>query len=358
LSEDAQVQFTLLAPNGNLKNFSEEGEAGENTVVFGDEGQYIYGTYLLFARPADLAGNLGERAYQQIRINTPPVIHLQEISTPPGKPLPLQQGEGYVSIYDPDDPQNESFHCEWEMGDDSGPKTYDDALKHVYTAPGDYTLRLTVTDDDGGVSVVETTVHVRNTSRGSLYIDETWRGTHHLYGEVIVPEGVALTIESGARIVIEKDPVSRDYDYALIVKGALIIPGGEVIIGLPDGETGLWRGVYIEGQAELSGATVMHARRGLTALESSTVTVTGCVFRGNEVGLHAYGSSPRITECYFLENTVYGIKEDKGEGSVRRPVVINCRFGANRYDYYHQGLAVITLEELNALEGNQGNRRQ
>ena len=365
LSEDAQVQFTLMAPNGNLRNFSEQGEKGENTVVFGGDGQYIYGTYLMFAQPIDPAGNPGDKVYQQIRINTPPVIHLQEINTPPGKLLPLQQGEGYVSIYDPDDPQSESFHYEWDMGDDSGSKTYNEALAHYYTAPGDYTLRLTVTDNDGGVTVAETTVHVHNTSEGSLYIDETWSGIHHLYGEVIVPEGVTLTIESGTRIIIRHNSVSMDYDYALIVKGALIIPspgednpGGEVIIGLPDGETGIWRGIYVEGRAELNGATVMHARRGLTALENSTVTVTGCVFRENEVGLHAYGSRPRITDCLFLENTVYGIKEDKGEGSEGRPVVINCRFGGNRYDYYHQDLAIITLEELNAIVENEDNRQQ
>lgn len=142
------------------------------------------------------------------------------------------------------------------------------------------------------------------------------------------------------------------------IKGTLIIPGGEVVIGLPDNETGLWRGIYIEGRAELNGATIKQARRGLTALESSTVNITGCIFRENEVGLHVYGSSPRIIDCSFLENTIYGIKEDKGEGSGGRPVVINCRFGGNRYDYYHQDLAVITLEELNGLEGNQGNGQQ
>ena len=77
------------------------------------------------------------------------MIHLQEMNTTPGKTLPLQQGGGYVSISDPDDPDSESFHYKWEMGDDSGPKTYEEALAHYYTAPGDYTLRLTVTDDDG-----------------------------------------------------------------------------------------------------------------------------------------------------------------------------------------------------------------
>jgi len=352
------VTFTLKSLGQDILNFSQQGVKGSNSIAFGEnteEHEYTYGTYTLTARPVDPAGNMGEEDQQQIRINTPPVIYLQAISTTPGKPLPLQQGGGYVSVSDPD---GQPVHYEWNMGDGSGPKTYEEAMAYYYSAPGDYRLRLTVTDDDGGVRVAETTVYVRNTSRGSLYIDETWSGTHHLYGEVIVPENVTLTIEPGARIVIERDPAGAGYDYALIIKGTLIIPGGEVVIGLPDDETGLWRGIYTEGRAELNGVTIKQARRGLTALESSTVTVTGCVFRENEVGLHAYGSSPRITGCFFLENTIYGIKEDKGEESSGRPVVIDCRFGGNRYDYYHQDLAVITLEELNGLEGNQGNGRQ
>ena len=330
LSEAGQVQFTLIAPNGNLKNFSGQGEAGENIVVFGGDGQYIYGTYLQFAQPTDLAGNLGERVYQQIRINTPPVIHLQEMNTTPGKTLPLQQGGGYVSISDPDDPDSESFHYKWEMGDDSGPKTYEEALAHYYTEPGDYTLRLTVTDDDGGVSTAETTVHVRNTSRGSLYTDETWGGTHHLYGEVIVPEGVTLTIEPGARIVIERDLAGSGYDYALNIKGTLIIPGGEVVIGLPDGETGLWRGIYIEGRAELNGATVKHARRGLTALESSTVNITGCIFRENESACTHIAAAARGLLTAPSWRTQYTDQRRQGEGAAE-DVVINCRFGGNRY---------------------------
>lgn len=56
----------------------------------------------------------------------------------------------------------------------------------------------------------------------------------------------------------------------------------------------------------------------------------------------------------FSQNTLYGIKEDQSG----RPVVINCVFNGNGYDYYHETLTDLTMEQLNALEENEGNRRQ
>ena len=130
--------------------------------------------------PILLAISANERTNRS-GINTPPVIHLQEISTRPASHCPCSKGKVCQHLRSRRS-ANESFHCEWEMGDDSGPKTYDDALKHVYTAPGDYTSG-SPSPTMTAASRSETTVHVRNTSRGSLYIDETWRGTHHLTGK-------------------------------------------------------------------------------------------------------------------------------------------------------------------------------
>ncbi len=65
---------------------------------------------------------------------------------------------------------------------------------------------------------------------------------------------------------------------------------------------------------------------------------------------------PTLTE--FRGNQWYGIKEDAtAENGGRRPQVSGCVFIGNGYDYYHEELRDITMDELNAIVGNGENRR-
>jgi len=363
LTEDADIEFILTAGEGTGRRFTMTAGAGTNHFTF-NEG--MPDTYILTAKPTDAAGNRGKEKSQTIRVNAPPEIYLAgEITTTPGKPVQLS-----ANVPDADDdgnswdavkfsaqvvdPDGYPVEYRWDPGDGGSPLS-GEKTEYRYTELGDYTLRLTVTDNDGGTTTAAVTVKVRNTTRGRLFMDEVWNGAHRLYGDVTVPEGIKLTVMPGTSIIVDGIPGDTGYDNALIVQGALDIPGesGGVTFSSVTEQPGGWKGIYIEGQADLSGLTVLHAVRGLTVINNADVTVTNCVLRSNTVGIHCYGSTPEIINTSFLSNTWYGIKEDEGG----RPVVIECFFADNGIDYYHEELTSITVDRLNEISGNHGNHK-
>lgn len=188
------------------------------------------------------------------------------------------------------------------------------------------------------------------TSRGTLYENEVWwSGIHYITGDVIVPEGLTLTIEPGTQVISVDN---SDIKPALIIKGEMTTGTGSSFTP-STGIIGDWKGIIVEGKAALEGATISHAERGLAALDGAILNITNCTFKNNIVGVHAYNSNPSVSGCLF-ENNVYGIKEDEGG----RPVVKDCRFTGNGVDYYHLDLTEISLEQLNALPGNEGNSNE
>jgi len=186
------------------------------------------------------------------------------------------------------------------------------------------------------------------TSRGTLYEDEIWwSGIHYITGDVIVPEGLTLTIEPDTQVISLTDGSKP----ALIIRGEMTSGTGSSFTA-STGTTGDWRGIIVEGMAAMEGATISQAERGLTALNGASVTLTDCVFSLNTVGIHAYNANPTVGGCKFLNNIEYGIKEDEGG----RPAVTDSMFTGNGIDYYRETLTEITMDELNGIEGNSGNQ--
>jgi hypothetical protein len=336
LSEAAAVEFTLNASDGTAQTFTAGGQAGINRFTFNEK---IPQTYQLNALPVDPAGNIGASQTQTIRVNAPPQITLAAVNTTPGATVQFS-----ATVADPDGAAGEIPEYLWEPGDGSTPLR-GVSPTHQYARTGAYTLTLTVTDSDGGVSAVTTTVTVGNTTRGALYADESWSGVHHIYGDLSVPAGITLTIEPGTEIIVEAG-------YGIQVKGSLKITGGGVTFRSTGGQVNDWQGIYLEGEATLNGATIRDAERGLTVVSGATAALTHCVFRNNQVGLHVYGTTPLVESCSFLGNTLYGIKEDEGG----RPAVKGCAFSGNGMAYYSETDTEITIEELNQFPGNSGNQ--
>jgi parallel beta-helix repeat protein len=162
-----------------------------------------------------------------------------------------------------------------------------------------------------------------------------------------VPNGITLTILPGTEIIV-------DTGCSIDVKGNLNIQNSSVVVtfrsssGLPNS----WKGIYLEGQATLNGVTIQDAERGLTVVSGATATLTNCIFQNNLVGLHVYGTTPTVSKCSFLNNTIYGIKEDENG----RPVLTECIFSGNGINYYSEIDTELTIEELNKVPGNGGNR--
>ncbi len=346
LSEEAQVKVTVTGADGSAKEETITGINGVNQYTFQEAEPQIY---TVTAIATDKAGNVGdgtEATRQTIRVNAPPVISLTgEIKATLGRPLTFK-----ADVTDPDRIEGDSFTYEWFPGD-GGTVLSGATPEYRYTALGEYTLTLTVTDKDGGKTTVTSLVKVGNTTSGTLCMDETWSGSHRIYGDVIVPAGMKLTIQPGTEIIIDGIPGETGYNHALIVRGTLNAQTGTGFTSVT-GTVGCWRGILVEGEATLEGVIIRYAERGVTALDGSKVTLTGCNFENNLAGVHAYGSSPSISNCLF-KNNVYGIKEDASG----RPVVTGCRFTDNGIDYYHLELTEINMEQLNGMPGNRGNSK-
>jgi hypothetical protein len=231
----------------------------------------------------------------------------------------------------------------WNFGDGS-PTASGQQVTHVYQQLGQY--EVTVTATSNGVQYIgRSTVIITNTNRGQLYADETWSGTHQLNGDVTVPNGITLTVDSGAQIKVNPG-------LALLIKGIIQANGGAFDV---EG-SGQWKGIrFMEsGGGTISGATIRHAERGVACTGTGTINLQNTTFSENNTGVHCFSGSVIITGCSFSGNTIYGIKEELGCGA---PFIQNCSFQNNGIHYYDADRYGLTIEQLNEAP-NSGNQYQ
>lgn len=357
LSETAKVFLTLHKPDGSSMTAQYELlEAGIiHHFVFPESS---YGSYTLSAQAVDPAGNRTEEPVEQkIRVNQPPVITFSEdeagiaFYTTPGQPLQLLP----YQVYDPDGGTITGY--QWDFADGSALST-EESPEHIYEELGDYTISVIIMDNDGGVTRAETKVMVENSKQGRLYRDESWSGQHTINGDILVPEGLVLTILPGTRVLIDRLPGTGGDQPQLLVKGELVVGNSAdtsappVEIRLAEAGQGHWEGIYIEGRAELNHVVLEDAIRAITVVNQARVKVLAATISNNLIGLHCYQARPTVEQTVFKNNSRYGIKEDQ-DG---RPLVINCLFTNNGIDYYHQELSRLTIDEINSLAGNSANQ--
>lgn len=168
------------------------------------------------------------------------------------------------------------------------------------------------------------------TTSGILVQDEIWSGNIRLTGDVVIPEGITLTILAGTAISFA--PSHSDYDAKLslpadlgggkcnlVVQGNLRIEGkrdNEVIMGdlVYDLETQSkisWGGIIFEGINALSivnYARIRYADVAIVCLDSSSPKIVNNTITENDVGVMTFGfSSPRINENKIHHNTLWGV---------------------------------------------------
>jgi len=346
LSEASTVSLTIVNPGGYARALvSFDALGGENRFPFGETGE---GTYTILATLKDKAGNVGnsgtEAAKLLLRINAAPKTFLAPVSTTPGKPLRLS-----ANAFDPDGDNPISYL--WDFGDGST-GSGDTLPAHIYYQSSAinqvsiYILSLTVMDGLGKSTTVSTTVTVDNTSAGSLYTNEYWSGVHEVRGDITVPAGTTLTVAANATVKVAGA-------YQIKVDGSLSSLDG-AIFRLESQPPLNWSGLVIGGRAAFQGSRVQDAVRAVTALAGSSVSITGCTFVNNLIGLHAYASQPVVSNSRFQTNRQYGVKEDGGG----RPSLQGCVFTGNLYDYYSGAETVIDVARINTINGNSGNRSE
>lgn len=154
--------------------------------------------------------------------------------------------------------------------------------------------------------------NIQNTPKsGVLQRDETWSGEIHVVGQLVVPQGITLTIEPGTTVKFKH---SRDYKN--FAKGGLVVDGGVLkAIGSPDKPiwftsdadkpiNGDWEGIAIENSKNgniIDHAIVEYAFIGIRFWTSSG-TVSNTIVRWiNAEGIYMERSNPVIESC-----TIYG----------------------------------------------------
>lgn len=164
---------------------------------------------------------------------------------------------------------------------------------------------------------------------GTISVDTRWMGDVYIDGDVIVPRGVILSIESGSRIFFKPHSDSRksgrDKKRAeLIVEGVLLARGSgqqSPIIFTSEAQNAQmndWYGIVIKNLSEKS-------------------VLRNCIVEFAYKGITCYGSSPRISECEIRFNHNSGIScEVRARPVIEKSVImgngfagINCELAAD-----------------------------
>jgi len=161
------------------------------------------------------------------------------------------------------------------------------------------------------------------TTSGVLTDNEIWSGKVYITGDVVVPEGITLTIK--ANTVINFTPDKSDYDVKipvvsglgadkcnLVIEGNLIVQGDKnkrVVLGSEDKLS--WGGIVFKGaniDSIVGYARIMNADIGILCVDSSFVKLIGNEIVKNDVGVMIFGlSSAKLKSNKIQNNYLCGI---------------------------------------------------
>ncbi len=185
-------------------------------------------------------------------------------------------------------------------------------------------------------------LYSQNYFSGTIVRDTRWSGDIYINGDVVVPQGVILSIVGGSRIFFKPQTdvtrSGRDPQRAeLIVEGILLAKGTNrlnPIIFTSQSENPQmndWYGIVLKNLYEnsvLKNCVIEYGYKGITCYGSSP-EITDCEIRFH----HNSGLScevmavPRVTGCSIIGNGFAGINCELGAA----PVVSQCTITQNNY---------------------------
>jgi hypothetical protein len=362
--EQLVIGYEIRNPQGYLVDagdFLHPVSAGGFSIPF-DPGEYpdSFGIYSYSIMAID-QGNRTRNLQGQLRYNAPPAILVPDIVySTPGQPLALESDaiiddDGYgllIEIFDGEQLVHQSVIDESEL-DSWTPQFFHREGEFTETA---YSMVITATDDLGQSASKSLSLVIRNTESGSLFADETWSYSHRITGDLLVPDGITLTIAGNTAVEVLIDPLDMDEEPAIIVDGVIDIGDGSSFTAISETVRGLWKGILVRGNANLGAITVSGAERGIT-LDGVDIVLDGITFENNRIGLHVLSSDANpvptvsVSNGRFENNAWYGVKED---GTVDISLSVSGFLG-NGFDYYRSDGRLLTPDQLNLLPNNQGN---
>lgn len=116
---------------------------------------YNEGIYPISVQATDLLGRVGVDTTTVTVINAPPSLVM-------GNDLKAKEGAAVVFFATASDPGNDVLFYEWDFGDGSPKVTGTLNPRHTYLDDGDYTVRLVVKDNAGGVTEASLKAEIEN----------------------------------------------------------------------------------------------------------------------------------------------------------------------------------------------------
>ncbi len=161
----------------------DDGQGSETQVTFYDEGEYP-----IAVQAIDL---IGRTALDQTTVtvsNVPPLVSFLREDTSAPEAYEIQFAAAA------EDPGHDVLFFDWDFGD--GTIGINDTLrpKHIYPDDGDFTVRLRVSDNDGGITEKTMAIEVRNVPP-----------TVDAGSDITTNEGQAVTVRGSA-----SDPSAQD----------------------------------------------------------------------------------------------------------------------------------------------------
>ena len=143
----------------------------------------------------------------------------------------------------------------------------------------------------------------RGASAAVITADTVWEGNVTVTEDVLVPEGVTLTVRPGTAItVVSAESTKTDPEYLsplneITVRGALVVEGtGKAPVRFSGAgkKTGGWAGILIDGgTATVRGCSVAHADTGISVADG-TLRLNGSTLRENRYGLVVQGKKSNV----------------------------------------------------------------
>lgn len=194
---------------------------------------------------------------------------------------------------------------------------------------------------------------------GVITADVTWSGEIVMAGDVLVVEGVTLTIEPGTIVRVKKSESTKtDPEYLsslteLLVRGRLAAEGTaeKPIAFLPDSDAAEkehWAGIIVDrGAASLRHCKIEHAETGVYAIQSSPA-IDGATITKNNYGVISQGefSKPVISKSSIFGNTI-GVMALDGA----RPRLSGNTIGGNTDESVYIGRGAEPVLEANEITG-------
>lgn len=184
-------------------------------------------------------------------------------------------------------------------------------------------------------------------AEGVIAEDTVWSGEVLVHGDVLVPEGVTLTISPGTKVMFaysestKIEPMFLSMQTELLVRGVLKVEGkpGNPVSFMPAPEDedlkaperGDWGGIIFDGPAAsasvVKDANFLMAETAVTTFYSSPA-ITGCTVADTNYGFLLTGpSSPKLTDCR-VSGASYAVVASHGA----KPVITGCELDGNEHN--------------------------